>query len=340
MIEYDFLQAKLHGIHSNSFVKEKLISLSKIQSIENLKKTLFPEENILVSGNKLFTYLESKFKQKIITQILYTAQHFNFKNKLINTLLMRYEIDNIKFIINSFYSLKNATLTKIESEKKIESLPEIYIPNGLNYNLIYKSDLSNINNIKKIFENTLYFFINPLLTQNEKLLDIESKIDKFYYSQLLDSLNRQTRYERRLLYSIITEEMNWQNITWAFRLKMFYNKSFENVKSSFLVGKDLIPLKILKSIFDFQFVKKEDINIIKKIPLYYRNKISLYHTQEGDFNLSQLEEHIRNILNKKYIQSFYRENFNILPIVAYIYLKKIEYINIVRVIESLRYNIK
>lgn len=330
MFEYDYLQAKLHGIHSKSIVGDNFEKIKKITSIERLKKEIFPEDNTVVPTNHLYSYLEKKVKEKMFKQINYISTFYKFKNKFINTLILRYEIDNVKLLLNAYYG-KSPDLT---------DLFEVDLENTLNYDLIYKNDISDFKNLKKILKDTVFEFLIEIIPEYEDIFFIENHLDKFYYQTLLDSLYALSKHEKDLLSNIIIEEMNWQNLTWAFRTKVYYKKSFANVKDTFLDFKNLIPLDVLNNIFELQFIPDEAELILKDIPIKYRSVILESFNEDGDFDLPLLEDNNLKELMKLYSKYFFIENFNILPIISFVYIKKIEYYNIVKLIESIRYNIR
>ena len=329
MFKYDYLQAKLHSIHSKSIIDENYKKLQKIPSIENLRKELFPEDKKLIPVNMLYSYLEKKFKNKIFKQINYISKFYNFKNKFINNMILRYEIDNVKLLISAHYG----------NCKKLEDLFEVELANTLDYQLIYENDISDVNNIKLILENTMFNFLIPDIEKKEEIFYIENSLDKFYYENLLDSLNTLSKHERENLYKIIIEEINWQNISWAFRAKIYYKKTFANIKDSFLSFHGLIPIEILEKIFELQFIPDEAKELLKKFPVNYLNVILESFDEEGNFDLPLLEENNLAKLMRLYTKYFFIENFNILPIISFIYIKKNEYYNVVKLIESIRYDL-
>ena len=329
MYKYDFLQAKLHGIHSKSIVGDNFNKLKNIKSIDTLKKNLFPDDNSIISERNLYSYLEKVFKIKVFRQINYVSKFFNYKNPFINKMILRYEIDNVKLLINTFLS----------GNKKIEKMFEVDLKGTLNYQLVYSLDISDIKNIKLILNNTLFNFIIPMIEENKDLFYIDNELDKFYYDSLLDSLKSLRQYERDILKKIIIFEMNWQNITWAFRIKLYYKKSFANTKESFLYHLGLIKPEVLEKIFQLEFVPDEAKKLFAGYPPKYQEIILKSFDENGDFDLILLEENVTEELMKLYTKYFFIENFNILPLISFIYIKKNEYFNIVRLIESIRYNL-
>ena len=330
MFKYDYLQAKLHGIHSKSVVGDNFNRLKRITSIEVLRRELFPEDVVSLNEGQLYTYIENKFKLKIFTQINYISGFFNDNNQFINNMILRYEIDNVKYLVSAYFNKR----------KKVEDFFEVDLKNTLNYREIYASDISDLKNIKTILKNTVFEFLIPLIENNKEIYLIENELDKFYYKSLYDSLKHLSKHECENLKNIIIFEMNWQNITWAFRSKLFFKKSFDNIKETFLNFKELINIDFLEKIFDLQFVPNEAGALFSVYPSKYQEIILASFNEVGDFDLPLLEDNINKELMKLYARYFYIENFNILPVISFIYIKKNEYANVVRLIESIRYNLE
>ena len=330
MFNYDFLQAKLHGIHSKSIVGDNFNRLKKIKTIEQLRKEIFPEDSTAISERHLYSYLERNFKLRIFKQINYISSFYDDMNLFINSMILRYELDNVKLVVSAYYG----------KSKNVEELFEVKLKKTLDYELIYKSDLSDIKNIRNIFGKTVFSFILPMLEENQDIFNIENALDKFYYSNLLQSLDQLGRYEQENLRKVIIFEMNWQNITWAFRTRLFFKKSFDNIKESFLNFPGLIKSDILEKIFDLKFVPNEAKELFKGYPSRYQEIILESFNEDGDFDLPLLEDNVNKDLMRLYTKYFFNENFNILPIISFIYIKKNEYANVVKLIESVRYNLE
>lgn len=329
MFKYDFLQAKLHGIHSKSIVGNNFDKLKNVKSIDVLKKHLFPEDNSIIPERYLYGYLEKIFKIKIFKQINYISKFYNYKNPFINKMILRYEIDNVKLLINAYFS----------GNKKIEEMFEVELKDTLDYQLVYNMDVSDIHNVKSILRGTLFKFLIPLFEESKDIFYIENILDKYYYNSLLDSLKCLNKYEKENLKKIILFEMNWQNITWAFRIKLYYKKSFANIKDSFLNNRELIKSDVLEKIFQLEFIPDEAKKLFAGYPPRYQQIILKSFDNNGDFDLILLEENITKDLMKLYTRYFFIENFNILPLISFIYIKKNEYLNVVRLIESIKYNL-
>ncbi|HNZ25887.1 MAG TPA: V-type ATPase subunit [Spirochaetota bacterium] len=326
MQDIDFVLAKIHGIHSKSVVGDNYERLRKIDSIDSLNKELFGGDKIGGASKRLYTDIEKKFKIKVYKEITELSKYFDYKNVFINNTILKYEIENVK-------NLVNAHILKIKTD--IE-LFEVKLENTLNYDMVNKLDYTDFANLKKILEPTIFnFVINLVENKNDKYF-IENELDKFYYRKLVESTSRLSKTERDKLKPIILEEMNWQNIVWALRTKLYYNKIFSDVEQSFLTESGLIPKAKISKIFDLEFIRDEQDKILSGFPTIYRELIKSATSEEGDIDIPKLEIDVDYRLYSLYIKNFYLE-FNILAIIAFIHIKMKEYNNVVKIVESIRY---
>jgi vacuolar-type H+-ATPase subunit C/Vma6 len=329
MSNYDYVIAKLHGIHSKSIVGENFKRLKQIGNIEKLHKELFPDDLEPVSTKRLYSRVEKLFKEHIYRQINDISKFFDYKNDLINSLILGYEIDNIKILVHSHLS----------GLKTISNLFEVRIKRHLDYKLLYTLDISDFRNIQKIIKGTLFKFILPLIEQKKDIFIIENELDKFYYRNILEALKRYPEDNRETLVKILREEMNWQNIMWAFRTKLYYSKNFADIKDTFVRSEKLLSTDLLKRIFELQFIPNEAQRIFKEFPAKYGETILKAFRENGDIDLPALEEMMTVNLTELYMQYFFKSD-DILAIIAFMYIKKDEFVNVVKLVESLRYNIK
>ena len=133
--KYDYLQAKLHGIHSKSIQGSRLKQLSRIRNIEKLLLSLFPGTQADIMQQAMYTYIEKKMQQKINRQIQYVADYFENRHPVINALVFSYEIENAKTILRAH----------LTGEKKISSsLTKTNLPNAVDYELASRCDTREI----------------------------------------------------------------------------------------------------------------------------------------------------------------------------------------------------
>ena len=254
MYDIDFIIAKIHGIHSKSVLGENYIKLKKVDSIEKLNRELFDEERTEIPTKKLYTEIERIFKKKIYKQILDISRYFNHNNELINSAILKFEIENVKIIINSY----------INKDKSVKNLFEIKLQKTIDYQLLYKIDITDFNNIKRLFDNTIFKFVVPMLESNSDRFLIENELDKFYYKNILSSIERLKTVSKSKILSLLIEEINWQNIIWALRTKFYFNRSFHDIEKSFFTYKGVITKESLRNIFELDFVPNEIDKIFGK----------------------------------------------------------------------------
>lgn len=329
--KYDFLIAKLHGIKSKSILGERFERLKRINSIDLLKQELGYKDSLFYYDISTYNDIEKKYREKILKQLNYIVFFFNRKHKVINSMLMRYEIENVKLIVNCYFS----------KQKKDPDFPKPAVLNLFDYKAIKQMDLRDFENLKKIFIGTIFEFVLSVIEEKKEQFFVENEIDKFYYKNIFDSLGYLNQYEREKLKEILIIEMNWQNIIWAFRTYIYYKKNFKNIVDSFIYNEFIINPEKFEKIFSLAFSPGEVENSLKEIfPPYYYYRILKFVKENGEINLEELEKSVIEEIISFYTYFFYHENFNVLPIIAFIYLKQVEYNNLVKLLESLRYNIR
>ena len=328
MPNYDYVLAKIHAIHSKSVVGDNFRRLREVQSIEKLHKELFPEDVEPVMQRKLYNRVEHLLKKRIYSNISDVARFYNYKNQLVNNIIMIYEIDNIKIVLNSH----------LAGLKTIGDLPVLKRPDAIDYNFLYTSDVSDFRNISKLLRSTPFDFILPFVQKKQDIYFIENELDKFYYKNIIDSLKLFSGEGKEQILKILHEEINWLNIMWAFRTKIYYRKNFNDIQDSFITDTGLISPDMLKKIYELQLIPNEVSTIFKSYPKIYRELIIGSFNDDGDIDLTALEEKISDKLSKLYTKYFYIGG-NVLAIISFIYIKKNEYKNVVKLVESLRYNL-
>lgn len=328
MFDYDYITSKIKAIHSKSYFGENLDFLSKMISIDEIFKFIFNDSLKNTKSGNIFTLTEKMFKIKIYNEINEIAKYFDYKNKVINNFILKYEIENVKLIINYYY----------HGKKEIRDLFEIKLENTIDYPLTYSLDISNTENIKRIFNETYFSFIVDFIDQKKELFFIENSLDKFYFLNYFDSLNTLNREAKEKLSNVFIEEANWHNILWAFRTKKYYKMPFNQIENTFIDIENLISRKDIEEIFKPQITPAETKKITDKYPTIYRKTISeAFNEEDKDIDIPKLEKLAYKRIDDKYKKYFYADQ-KILTVIAFVHLKMKEYYEVVQIIENLRYN--
>ncbi len=322
----DYVTAKIHAIASRSIINKNFTEYKKIKTIEDLHKKMFPDDKIQTSTRYLYTRVEQLSKEEFFKNLNMLSSHFFYKNRIINTLISQYEIENIITVVNGYYT----------NLKTINKLFEFNTGSGLDYDVLYKKDLADLDTVKSFLKDSIFSFVLPFIEKRDPFYKIENELDKFYYKSLHHAIKSTGETDIKLM-SLIREEMNWENIRWAFRSKIFFKKTFEDIEDTFIKESGLIDFNLIKTIFDIQFVAGETNRIFGPYPQIFRDIIAKAFNAEGDLSLSMLEELIDERLIKQYCLAFYVGE-GMLPVVAFFYLKRKEYRNIIELVESLKYN--
>jgi len=318
MADLGYVLAKIHGIHSKSVIGDTLTRYSKIDSIDKLEKALFAGETAEAPTKQIYTRVEDRFRSKIISQITDITDYLGTDNPLINAFLMRYEIENVKRIIRA----------NINGEKATTGLTELVIPKGLDYKLIAKTDLTSPSALRDILTDTVFSFVTEK-AQGKNTAETDILLDKFYYTNLLKAAQTLPKQQQEVITDIITDEINLTNIIWVLRLTKYYNTDNDKIRSMIIETDKTISADIL-----LEMVKTDTSAERRAVKKYQR--IFGSQTISNDTNITKAEQSADEYISRRYVKLFTQE-YNILSVVAYIYIKMKEYSDIVRIVESLRY---
>ncbi len=325
-MDYDYIIAKLHALHASGFYGEKLESLKKLNSVERIRDELFPDEEAAFSGETGISEIERMLRQKIFGQINFIAKYFLFSDRLVNCMILRYETDNLKSVLSAHY----------ENRRLTSGLFEVDLKGGLDYGRIYSSDITSFDGVKNILENTMFGFVIPMIDEGAALFRIINAVDIFYFRKLVKSAAGHPVHVRDILSCIIREEIDWQNIIWALRLKLHYLRNFNESRQSFIQHGGSVLVESLSNFFRFSLVPSEAESILKGLPQRYAELLRSFFADEG-FDLDGLESAVFLRMHHVYSKYFYFENSNILPVISFIQLKKYEYAALIGILESARY---
>ena len=318
MADLGYVLAKIHGIHSKSVNGETLARYSKIDSIDKLEKALFAGEAADTPTKQIYTRVEERFRDKIIGQITDITNYLGNDNRLINSFLMRYEIENVKRIVRAV----------INGENTIPTLTKLNIPNGLDYALIAKTNFTEQNALQNVLSNTVFSFVIDI-AKNKNVSATDIALDKFYYTNLISAAKTLPKEQKETLLGIITDEINLTNIIWMMRLIRYYKMDDEQIKSMLITAEGVLTAEELLPMMNTDSTKES--KVIRKYRSIFENVFVNDNT-----DITKADKSAEQYINHRYRKMF-TEEYNILTVIAYIYIKMQEYSDIVQIVETLRY---
>ena len=215
-VTFDY--AKAAGLLSKSFINEKTQKLFEQDSLVDLWNLLFKEPVPLVPETLLARQIEQKALNDFLSQYIYFLNQFDNPPLILVDKLKRYEIENIKQIIDAYYSKQTELPETIDlkgfSNIKIKAWPDV----------------------KKIFSGTDYEWLNTEL-DSASLQDIDFKLDLNLLRENWNAINKFHGEEKSIHREFFLDEFIIKNIVWALRLKLFYKMPDDLIiKKLFYVG--------------------------------------------------------------------------------------------------------
>ncbi len=316
-IKYPSINAKLKAMYSRRLKKSDLIDLCKQNNLMSVIAILKNKNTNMkkLDENADRQDVEKALNYEIILDLEKIVKYLDKKDSIIfQILISKYEMNCIKKSIELIFSKNQIDYTiSVWTENIFKNLKGI-------------EHVANLNDLMKLVENTKYKkIIEKYIDENNinfSIFKIENELDKLYFKNIFDTANNKE------LKNIIGTQIDFTNIMWIYRMKMYYNFSEEFIRSvlidvNYKLSKNEINQLILANNF-------EELNdIIRK---------TKYSSIISD-NMFDFECFINKYLHKAYEKMFRLNFLSINCIYAYLNLVEIENNEIISIVESVRYNI-
>jgi len=213
-----YAYAKACGILSKSFMGKRISSLSGLHSLSELDTLIFPNHHSELPGKELLSDLQNRIIARAVRQILVIIASFTKPPEIIVRMLRVYEYSDLKTCINYIISKK----------KEPPRICDIGRFRTVNFDA-YPDIAEMIKDSE--FNSLLSEDINSIKDGSADIIDIEIKIDSFFYQELVKSLSELSGEDRNIVRRFLADEISLRNCTWALRLRTYYNmRDKETVK--------------------------------------------------------------------------------------------------------------
>ena len=315
---YPSINAKLKGMYSKKLKSEEIEELLK----QNSTKQAIA---LLKSLNNSFKDLEDNPQRINIKMLLDDILIEDIRKiyrllddldkKIFKQFISIYEIKCIKSIFRKVVSESNVNDEENETYHWI---------NAIFKNLKPLKQVKDYESFLNAIKRTKYYKIFEEYNEKINVFEIENKLDRFYFEQMIKVATVYNNLE-----DMIGKQIDLNNIIWIYRVKRNYNFSEEEIKNILIK----YTYKLKKSELE-DLVETTNINemtdILKKT--YYAKYINFD-------DLMSLEEN-----TDKYLYEVYKKYFrgNVLDgtsVYAYISMIDKENNDIMNIVEGIRYNL-
>jgi len=306
-----FLHGKMHGIYAKSKFDDRLLSLSKLSSLSELSKDLFPSEEIPVADRNLVNTLQIRFEKKNLGLLLGLLALSPEPHPLLVQVVKEYEYRNLKTLVRRKESpIRDMELWDIG---KFKSIPATF--DGFPAYLA-KSPYSQL--AEKMTTGTVF--------------ELELYLDEQFNRIIAENVRALPSREKILIEPLLKKETILNNLVWALRLRWYYGYSFEETKNLlFTLGYDNIE-KLVEQFYSFSLDNPE---------LWSTWKYGWVLGDRQGVKLSppEAETRVMNYLTRKYSYTFHNNPFTLASIYAFFRLKTMEIRFMKTVSEGIRMNI-
>ena len=330
MLEYAHLASKIRAMKGKMLKTEdyqQLLQKKSVKDIANyLKNNTYYAETLkdLDETDAHRGDLELKFEQAIVNDAIKVAKYLRGADKKVfKFVYLKHDIEDIKRMFRTL--LMGKKLTEIDSREF--TLGE--------YSFVdFKTALAarNIRDLVDTLKGSIFYDTLSPLVKQENELDLfaaEMALDLFYYDTVFETLKRYKASKgTSKIETAIRMEADLKNIFMIYRGKKYYGVTKE------LLHLYLIPFhyKLRKEDFD-QLI--EAANAEELVQLLQ----SKYYSTKIQFSQDNWEHQFYELVQYIMRSSMVFDPYTISPMMAYIYLKEIECMNVTTIIEGIRYQV-
>ncbi|NOZ21839.1 MAG: V-type ATPase subunit [Planctomycetes bacterium] len=329
--EYEFINAKVHGMRSRLRETDRLTALLNCSGLTDLLQTLCPGRRQAFMDD---VAIERSLMEQLFEDLAQIRQHMNGPSRaLIETILLRRTVENGKVVIQFWRQQKQGEPPPGEIEDYLVRDPNAPPP--------AVKDLLAAGSLPELFARLrlqealpdLPEQMAPVFERYERdgvLFYVFAALDRAYYDLLWQRVQDLRRGDRRVAVRIVGLEMDIASIFTALRLRFTYGLPTEDTVPLLSAHGRLLQMDTLD-----RMCRAEDAEgLVQQLPAEYR---TLFERADG--NLGDCErlfwDHLCRVANR----TFYGNQFDIGVVVGYAALRKIEFMNLARVIQGFRYEL-
>jgi V/A-type H+-transporting ATPase subunit C len=330
IVKFSAVNSKVKALMGKMLSQEQYVKLLMCKDFRSTVKVLKEETNYgeLLGGYNLDNIHRGNLE--IILNKHYVSVYCKFINyfdgeyrKLIKTLFLRWEIEDLKVIIRGKYLGRSYE----QIQNKLTSRCAL---NTINYD--YLLALKNVDEVVDALKGSIYHKNLKNLVKSasvEGLFKIETELDFVYFSSIRRELKHLDNENKEVVCNIIGMEADLLNLGWIYRGKAFYKIPPDELFNYLIYNSHKLSKEELRKLC-YTNNMEEFRSLIVKTPyalIYEKDDSNLIEKREREFQ-------------KKYFKKILRENkTNIGMVMSYFIFYKIEMKDIISIIEQKRYDI-
>ncbi|MEW6357906.1 MAG: V-type ATPase subunit [Planctomycetota bacterium] len=329
--DYDFINAKVHGMRSRLYEDARLAALLNCSNLTDLLQSLYP--------GRRRAFMDDVSVEKFLTEQYFDAlthiRHYmsGRSSVMVETILLRRTVENCKVVIQFWHQQKQGEPLPGEIGGYLVEDPNIATPAVKPMldaeampDLVAKLPLQGLlpdlpDQMKAVFER---------YEKDHIPFYIFAALDRAYHDLLWESVQALRRGDRRVAVRVIGAELDAANILAALRLRFTYGLPMEETLPLLSAHGHLLNAESLELMCQAEGAD----GLIHRLPAEYK---AIFVRAHGDLRESErlFWDHLYRMANR----IFYQNMFNIGAILGFYVFKKIEFMNLARVIQGFRYEL-
>lgn len=215
--ERAYVYAKACGVIGKSFVGSHIAGLEAAKRLTDLDRLVFPQSFRELPEKELLADLERRIVNNSVHQILAIVNSFAHPPEFLVRLLRSYEYGDIK-----------AALSAVAGR-------EAGKPSFTNLGRFGVVNFDAYPDIAAMIRGTEFeSLVSQSIKDGEPGMILQTKLDKYYYTALWESLYRLKRQDREGIELILGEEISLRNAVWALRLRTYYHLPGDEVREKLI----------------------------------------------------------------------------------------------------------
>jgi len=323
---YDYLNARLHGMRSKLFESERLLDLLKFRDLDEVLRALYPER-------------AEKFPTHLTAERMLAERYFHVleriaadlpapANELFRAIALRCCLENLKVVLQYWHM-------KVSRGESLPQPIQEFLLCCPRRRLLDPDFLLQAESIEKfagrLRAGPLRDFMRAVLHLYQldgELFPLLVALDVQYYLNIHEKVSALSAEDRSVAWRLLGTEIDISNILWSARLRFNYGMSAEETLEHLCAA----GLRISKNKLVAICQASDEEAMKERIPSPYSEVI-------GDTALSECEPPLWRYLYRIASRQFYDSVFDIGAAVAFYILKRIEMMNLARIIEGYRYEL-
>lgn len=326
---YEYLNAKLHGMKSAMFEGGRLVELLRVRDMADLARELLPGQEVTITSP---FDIERRLTQAYFADLDRVCCNLGgAPERFFEGFLRKVDAENLKLVVRHWFTHRQTGRAELEAVQAqlLATRVSAVLPLA---SMLESPTLDDL--ISFIPNDSTRVRLTQILRSHQdspKPFTVEIGLDAAYYEQLADGAAALARADREVATELVGMDVDISILLWAFRLSQNYG-----VSSDALVGLlAALGTNVRRSHLSALWQATTDQERIAAVPSVYRKCLP----RAGSTDISACEQALYTYLYRVALRYFRRMTSDIAGVVSYYFLKRSELVNLIRVVQAVRYGL-